>query len=423
MKLRKSIKLAFNILVHSKLRSWLAIVGIVIGVASVIAIMSISAGMQKQIQDNLNTLGADMISVSKGSSRAFGAGGEFRGPGHDDDDNSGSIRKVKNLTNTEVQALKLVPNIAYVEGIVSARGDISYLGQTMSISAEGVDTNVWKFMVTTGLESGRYLMPGDKYVVVIGSGIAEGRFKQDIQINRQVEIEGKLFRVVGILKAETGFGGHDNSVIMPIDIARETLEGLGKKEFNSISIKVKDANLISETEDAINKRLMLVRAESDTTKSFSVSSIKATQETITSTLNSVALFLGAIAAVSLLVGAVGIANTMFTTVLEKTKEIGIMKAIGAKNKDIMFIFLFNAGMIGFAGGIIGVIFGIILSNLVPYLLGGGMIPGRMNLGATLVTPQLALFVFSFSIMIGIIAGIIPAYRASKMDPVEALRYE
>ena len=132
------------------------------------------------------------------------------------------------------------------------------------------------------------------------------------------------------------------------------------------------------------------------------------------------LFLGAIAAISLLVGAIGIANTMFTTVLEKTKEIGIMKSVGAKNKDIMLIFLFNSAMIGLTGGIIGSLLGILGSNL--FSLFTLRLMGGVS-ATTIVTPQLVILVVGFSVLIGIIAGVVPAYRASKMNPVDALRYE
>ena len=169
---------------------------------------------------------------------------------------------------------------------------------------------------------------------------------------------------------------------------------------------------------------MLARAVNERTKDFTVGSVKEMQETISSTISSMTLFLGAIAAISLLVGAVGIANTMFTTVLEKTKEIGIMKSIGAKNKDILLIFLFNSCMIGLVGGILGGILGIVISRLLTvYLLSGldtGMVRGIIS---TIVTPESFLLVFGVSVSIGILAGIIPAYRASKMNPVDALRYE
>lgn len=424
MRLSKSVRLAYNILSHSKLRSWLSIVGIVIGVASVIAIMSLGQGMQQAMEARLGSLGADVVMVSPGYSRASGGEAGFRRP--DDFGGGTSERTVKNLTNKEVQALKLVPNIGYIQGVISKRADIGYLDETTSSTVKGVDTRVWKEMETTGLEAGTYLSQGDSNVAVIGYNIATERFKQDIPLNRQITIEGKPFRVVGILKESEGLGigGQSGSTIyIPIETARTTLEDVGTKEFTSIEIRVKDTNLIDDTLSQIESRLMLVRAENERTKSFSVTSVKEMQETIASTLTTMTLFLSAIAAIALLVGAVGIANTMFTTVLEKTKEIGIMKSIGAKNKDIMLMFLFNSGMVGLAGGIIGGLVGIGASYMVSTFILSSLDLGRMRLGSAVVTTQTLTLVLGLSLLIGILAGVIPAYRASKMNPVDALRYE
>ncbi len=332
----------------------------------------------------------------------------------------GTSSEAKNITSKDVEALKLIPNIAKIEGTVSARADIDYLSETSAVNVKGVDTNVWKDIVTTKLDAGRYLSQGDTNVVVIGSRIASGRFKEDIQLNRQITIEGKPFRVVGILTASTGFGSDNNNIFMPIAMARITLKDVGEKEFNSIEIKVKDVAQIDDTLTQIESRLMLVRAVTAKTKDFTVNSVKETQASISQALTIMTLFLGAIAGISLLVGAVGIANTMFTTVLEKTKEIGIMKSVGAKNKDILLIFLFNSAMIGLTGGIIGSFFGVLGSDL--FSLFTLRLAGGVSASAV-VSPQLVIYVVGFSVLIGIIAGVVPAYKASKMNPVDALRYE
>lgn len=426
MKLSKCFKLAFNILRHSKLRSWLSVIGIVIGVASVIIIMALGEGMQRSVEQRLGSFGADIITVSAGFSRAAGSQARFM-EAHDtfhgvERNNIGTT--VKNLTNKEVQALKSISNIAYIQGTVSGRADIGYLDETTTANVKGVDTAVWKNIETTKLESGRYLVAGDKNVVVLSNRIAKKEFKTEIQLNKPITIEGKQFRVVGILKESSGMGS-SGSIVIPIEAARTTLEDIGEKEFNSIEIKVKDVNIIDNTLDEINTRLMLVRAVNEKTKDFSVNSIKAIQETIEETLSIMTLFLTAIAAISLLVGAVGIANTMFTTVLEKTKDIGIMKSIGAKNRDILLIFLFNSGMVGLAGGIIGGIIGVLGSLLISSLL-SGVIPAEGGVSynsIAVVTPKIILLVLGISILIGILSGVIPAYNASKKNPVDALRYE
>ncbi len=420
MRLRKSLQLAWNMLAHSKLRSWLTIIGIVIGIAAVVSIISVSQGAQQSIEERFASFDADIITVSPGFSRAMGFRGMHRPGGQE---NERSSTKQKNLTIKDIIVLKNIPNVKYVMGTVSARGEMKYLARSGEVSVKGVDTAVWRNMISDKLESGRYLIKGDKYAVVLGYRRANEFFDKPVQINRQVTIEGRIFKVVGILKE----GEDDNAVIIPIEAARVVLEDVGEKEFGVITVKVEDLDLVDETIEKIEKKLMMARGIlREDKKDFSVSSMKEMQQNISETLNTMAIFLGAIAAISLVVGAVGISNTMFTSVLEKTKEIGVMKAIGAKNIDIMMIFLMNAGMIGLVGGIGGVVVGSVASGYIGILASGGATGGGMMgrmLGTTALSVELLVFAFLFSIFIGMIAGAIPAYRASKLKPVDALRYE
>ncbi len=415
MRLRKSLELALNILVHSKLRSWLTIIGIIIGIGSVVAIVSISQGAQQQLEEQMGGLGADLITISPGASRAMGVGGEFRGGGPPGFGGESSSEQ-KNLTSKDVVIINGVSNVKYVMGTVSGKEELSFSSKTKDVSIEGVDTLVWDKIITADLVEGRYLSTGDSNSIVIGDRVAES-FDDEIQLSRTVTINGRIFRVVGIL-------GDENSVYMPIDVARDILEDVGDKEFSSITVKVENVETAQETTDLIEEKLLRSRGilqEKD--KDFSVSSMQAMQETISETMNTLALFLGAIAAISLLVGGIGIANTLFTSVLEKTKEIGIMKSIGARNKDILIVFLFNAGLIGLVGGIGGIILGAIGSSFISALSsgsGGGMIN---MFGNTALSPSLLIGALLFSILVGMIAGAIPAYRASKLNPVDALRYE
>jgi len=420
MRFSKSLELAWNLIAHSKLRSWLTIIGIVIGIAAVVSIISVSQGAQQALTSRFGQLGADIITISPGYSRAGG----FMGP-EGEGGNGGSVNQ-KNLTNKDILALKSVPNVKFVMGTVSARGAVKYLDKSGNANVLGVDTSVWKDIVTTQLDSGRYLTKSDLYSTVLGYGRANTYFGKPVQLNRQITIEGKLFKVVGIF-AESG-GGTDNSVIIPIEAARDVLSDVGSKEFDSITVKVDDINQINQTiTDIVNKLMMSRGILKATDRDFSVSSVLEMQQTIASTLNTMAIFLGAIAAISLIVGGIGISNTMFTSVLEKTKEIGVMKAIGAKNRDILMIFLFSSGMIGFIGGLGGVILGSVASGYISLLASGGTAAGPGGFGrifsSAALSPQLLIFAFSFSIIIGIIAGAIPAYRASRLKPVDALRYE
>ncbi len=422
MRLKKSFQLALNMLLHSKLRSWLTIIGIVIGIAAVVSIVSISQGAQQSLQDQLGGLGADILTVSPGFSRAQGVGGGFvriggRGEGGAEFfSGSSSSTNQKNLTAKDVLVLKNINNVVYVMGTVSGRADLTYSSKTASLSVTGVDVSIWKKITTDELASGRFLTQGDSFSVVLGGNVVSSTFQGGIPLNSKVIIEGKSFKVVGILESGSG-------VYIPIDIARTVLEDVGENEFDSISVKINDVSISNDTVALITKKLMLSRGILDEkNKDFSVMNPTAMQQTMQQTMSTMTLFLTAIAAISLLVGAVGIANTMFTSVLEKTKEIGILKAIGAKNRDILAIFLINSALIGLVGGIGGAIFGIFGSALVSDLgsTGGGMTRMFAN---TAITPQLLIFALFFSVIIGMIAGVIPAYNASKLKPVDALRYE
>ncbi len=420
MKINKSLKLAVNIIVHSKLRTWLTIIGIVIGIAAVVAIVSIGEGMQQNIESRLGGLGADIITISPGGGRASvgfrgGHGGGMPG-------STATSAAAENLTKKDVLVLQSVGGVEFIQGIVSGNGQMYYLGEKATVSVEGIDPLVWKEMTTSELESGRFLGPSDYNVVIVGGRIAKDTFKQPLTVNRMITIEEKAFKVVGILKESGGFGGDDSKIIMPIKAARDTLEDVGSDEFDSITLKVANTDDVDQIMEEADKKLMISRHLTEKEKDFRISSSQSVQETMSDITQTMTLFLGAIAAVSLLVGAVGIANTMFTSVLEKTKEIGIMKSIGAKNSDIMMIFLLNSAIVGLVGGLLGICLGTGISSLLPFLGMRLMGMGREGM-TTVVTPMLLIYALLISVGIGMVAGVIPAYRASKLKPVDALRYE
>jgi putative ABC transport system permease protein len=428
MRLRKALEIAWNTLIHSKLRSWLTIIGIVIGIAAVVSIISVSQGAEMSLTSQLNGLGTNIITVSPGAERALGAGATFR-IGGGGGSSGGAVRgnqatgtTTKNLTTNDVSTLKTVSNVQYVMGAYSGRTQINYLGANASVSIQGVDPQVWQeFIPGITLGEGRYLTPSDSYSVVIGYNVANSIFSS-LSVNQNIMINGTIFHVVGILSQS---GSQDDSeIFMPLTIARQVLGDLGGTDFSSILVEVPkttNVTIINQTITDITSKLMLERGILQQQKAdFSVSSPLSFQQTISSSLNSLALFLEAIAAISLLVGAIGISNTMFTSVLEKTKEIGILKAIGAKNRDILFIFLFKAGMLGLIGGIGGTLLGILFSISIGQLAGISL--GRVSL-TSYINPWLVIGAFLISMVIGMIAGAIPAYRASRLSPIEALRYE
>lgn len=431
MRLRKALELAWNTLIHSKLRSWLTIIGIIIGIAAVVSIISVSQGAEKSLTSQLNGLGTNIITISSGGNRATGRAAEFAGGGATLmlSGGSGSTNKgnevtqaAKNLTSNDVNILETVPNVQYVMGTYSGRTQVSYLGANSSLSIEGVNTQLWPYFLSgVGLSEGRYLTQSDSYSVVIGYNVANSIFS-GMSVNQNIVINGTIFSVVGILN-QTG-SQYDSEVFMPVDSARRVLGDSGGIDFSSISVEVpsgSNSTQINQTITSITNSLMMERGILQQSNiDFSVSSPLSFQQTISSSLSTLSLFLEAIAAISLLVGAIGITNTMFTSVLEKTKEIGIMKSIGAKNREILMIFLFKAGMLGLIGGVGGTILGILLSISIGELAGISL--GRTAL-TSYINPWLVVGAFLVSMLIGMISGAIPAYRASRLSPIEALRYE
>lgn len=248
-------------------------------------------------------------------------------------------------------------------------------------------------------------------------------FLQPVTLNRPITVGGKNFRVVGILKQSGGFGGgSDTAIYMPAEMARGVItEKVANNQFTSIVIKASDASLVEYIKADIEQKLMSSRQVNPRTKDFTVIASALIREQMSGVTQTLSLFLSAIAAVSLLVGAIGIANTMFMSVMERTKQIGLLKAMGAGEREIMKLFLIESGIFGLVGGIIGVIFGATISLLIPYLgiqaLGFG---GDMN--AT-ITAGTIFFALGFSVVIGILSGIIPARHAAKMRPVDAIRYD
>ena len=218
-------------------------------------------------------------------------------------------------------------------------------------------------------------------------------------------------------------GGSDRSVLVPYNSAINIIEDAEVNQYDSLQVKVESEDMVEQVMEDMETKLMLSRHVTNSTKDFSLSSSAQMVETISEVTSTISLFLAGIAAVSLLVGAIGIANTMFMSVMERTKQIGILKALGATNFEIMKLFLTESGIIGFAGGLVGVLLSFILIGLMSEM-GFSLSIGREGLGmATLISPWLILFALAFSTAIGIVSGLIPARMASKLQPTEALRYE
>jgi putative ABC transport system permease protein len=417
MKPGKAFKHALDMVLHSKLRSWLTILGIVIGVASVISIVSLGEGLQSTLLNQFGGLGADLITITPGASRGANflrLGGPDEGPaGAFGGGGSQASSKNITLTKSDVQVVRGVPDISYIETEISGSVKASYLGKSGTVRVTGVDPAVWSKVTTLKTSSGRFLDAADQNVIVIGGRLASSYFGKPIGLNQMLTVGSSSYRVVGILNESS------TSVYMPIQAAYSVIDSKTVGQYDSVILKAKSADTVDSVISAVTAKLMNSRHVTNRTIDFTVSSNQAVQQTRSSAMSSMATFLVALAAVSLIVGAIGIANTMFTSVLEKTKEIGIMKSVGAKNSDILAIFLMNAALIGLVGGCLGILLGAIFSGLLPTIIGGT--PFIRSGG--IISLNSVLMAVSVSVGAGVLAGIIPAYQASKLKPVDALRYE
>jgi putative ABC transport system permease protein len=418
MKLVDILVISFRNLSQRSLRSWLTILGIVIGVAAVVSMLSIGEGMRSSIISQLSVFGPDIVMVMPGSSRTGGG------------DITGLIRAVlstrgmRTLSDKDIEAIKSVEGVKDVEGEVIGAGFVTYNAERMSATIRGVDPNKWREMLNVEIGDGRDFQPNERRVVILGYRIANEMFSQPISVESQITIGGISFRVIGILKESGGqMGVLDNVIFMNIKDARDVLTNIEKDKYSLINVKIADVSQVDDIVSRIDEALMRERKETPDKKTYTIISAKQIAQTVNMIISSMNLFLGGIAGVSLIVGAVGIANTMFTSVMERTRQIGTLKALGAKNSEIMKMFLFESALIGFVGGLIGIFAGFIVTGLLnEFSIRMFSAPG-MRMSSAIITPDLIILGLSFATIIGALSGLIPAKRAAELEPVEALRYE
>ena len=404
-------KVGISNLLHRKLRSWLTMIGIFIGIAAVVALISLGQGMKEAIGNVFLNIGADKLAVMAKSSS------QFSGP-------PGSSA-ASNLTTHDVDVIKRVKGVDEVGArlIKPAKLEFNkevkfYFAASMPEEEEGrkLITEFNRYET----EQGRLLKKGDKFRVFIGNNVAnKGVFtKKKIELGNKIKINDIEFEVVGILK-KTRNPQQDRVVIAPEDALREALK-IDKKKVDVIAVKVQRGVDINKVADEIEKSMRRDRGLKIGHEDFQVQTPQQILSTLDSILTIVEVVLIGIASISLLVGGIGIANTMYTAVIERTKDIGIMKSVGAQNKDILIIFVIESGLLGLVGGAIGIAIGILLSKIVEFLsfqfLGTSLIkaffPWYLIVGSLL-----------FSFLVGTISGFFPARQAAKLKPVDALRYE
>ncbi len=416
MRIQRIIRETFNSLGANKLRTGLTILGIVIGVAAVIAMLSVGQGAQNSITSQINSIGTNILFISAGSRARFGG------------DNINIVRNIRQITMADAQALadpSQAPSVKAVAPIIQA-GNISASanGQTTTTTVYGVTTSYFPVrneQVSEGAFFNDQQVSTHARVAVIGTDLATTLFGSTVNLTGQkIRINSQTFTIIGILKSKGGssLGSSDNQVLVPLTTARDRVIRRTGTSVDGIYIQATSAESVSEANTQVSNIMRLRHHVAEGKEDFSVLSQQDLLSTATSITGILTVFLGGIAAISLLVGGIGIMNIMLVSVIERTREIGLRKALGARNRDIMLQFLAESAFLSLLGGVIGIILGWLISLIIGQIASAS--GTSLNPAVSLNAVLLATF---FSIGVGVFFGIYPARRASRLEPVEALRYE
>ncbi len=399
--------LAFKNLKKRGARSWLTLIGILIGVAAVVSLISLGNGLKDAVNSQFNIGSTEVLTVQAGGVNNYGPPG------------SGAA---KSLTQSDTDAINKLSNveIAISRNIRNVKLEFNKgVSFTYAVDIPDNQNNVnyvYKFQ-DLSVSNGRLIESGDRGVVVLGSNLADGSkngFGRDIHIGDTVSVNGQSFRVQGILE-KTGSLIYDNVILMN-EVDMKNLLGYGN-DVDVIAVKVVSKDLMNQTVSEIEKLMRQRRHVKVGEEDFDVSTPEATLSSVNSIISGIQIFIIIIASISIAVGAIGITNTMTTSVLERKREIGIMKAIGARNEQIFYQFFIEAGLLGLIGGLIGAALGV----------GIGYI-GTSALNAFLssttkpsISVWLIVFTMAGSFLIGSVSGLVPALKAAKENPVEDIR--
>ena len=401
---KESFLMAWASLIANKMRSILTMLGIIIGVAAVIALVSIGNGVKQDIQNSISSLGSNLLMVMPGAPRTPGV--------------RPSAGSMKSLKVSDYEAISKLDGVKAASPMTNGAYVVIYQNKNWTTSVSGVsynylDVNNWS------MKSGRFLseknVQNRERVAVVGKTVVKNLFGDEDPVGAEIRVKNIPFRIIGVLNSKgSGAMGNDQDdmVIIPYTTAMERVEGVDY--LRMIYVVGKDENGIDRLQSDIENLLRVRHGIKDTNlDDFNIQNMNSIMETMEETTGTLTLFLGAVAAISLVVGGIGIMNIMLVSVTERTREIGVRKALGATYSVIVTQFLIEAVVISLMGGIIGIILGIGSSKLI------GMASGM----STVISIPTIVMSFAFSMAIGLIFGIYPARKAAKLNPIDALHYE
>jgi len=399
------VKLAIKNLRHRMSRSLLTLLGIAIGIMAIISLMALGEGMQQAVTGELSSL-SDVIVVSTGGGffSSFGGGG---GPSSE------------YFTDRDIATVERTQGVRDVSTQLSASAVAEYNGKKTLISLTGMDVLVMNLQYSSQrLEAGDFLNENDQNKIMIGYGIAHDTFDTDVSVGGRIMINGKKFFVGGIF-AKQGMSGFSSDSLVLMN-QRDFRKLTGQSNISIIYLRVNDINdvepIAASIQDAINQN----HGRKDFAQATTMTSVL---ETVQSIIGILQLVLVAIASIALVVASIGIMNTMLTSVMERTREIGIMKAIGATNQDIMSIFIIEGILVSSIGGIVGIILGVFGSQGLTMVLNNFMMMGDSSGLAPVITLVSVVLAVMVSLIVGVFSSLYPAWKAARMSPIEAVRYE
>ena len=401
---KESFLMAWASLIANKLRSLLTMLGIIIGVAAVIALVSIGNGVKQDIEDSISSLGSNLLVVLPGAPRTPGA--------------RPSQGSMKSLKISDYEAIAKLEGVKAASPMTNGSYVVIYQNKNWTTSVAGVNSNFQDVNNWT-MTSGRFFsdknVQNRERVAVVGQTVVKNLFADEDPVGKEIRVKNIPFRVIGVLKSKgngTMGNDQDDTVLIPYTTSMERVEGIDY--LRRVYVVAKDDGGIDRLQADIENLLRVRHNIKDTNlDDFNIQNMKSIMETVAQTTGTFTLFLGAVAAISLVVGGIGIMNIMLVSVTERTREIGVRKALGATYSVIVTQFLIEAVVISLMGGFIGIAFGIGASKVI------GMVSGM----STVVSVPTIIMSFAFSMAIGLIFGIYPARKAAKLNPIDALHYE